>query len=121
MPRRAACAVLAAAVLLGCGGGKTFEDPRGELEVDQDASFTLEFETNASVGYDWRLDRRPRAASPVEYRETSVEVEDPDRDGSSARKRFEFEAPRAGVTALHFTRLYRGDVEERRVVAVRVR
>ena len=118
---RASSSVLAAAVLAGCDGGKTFEDPRGRLEVEPGASFTVEFSTNPSVGYDWRLDRRPGAGSAVEYRSTSVEVDDPESDGSSAQKRFEFRAPRSGTTTLRFTKLYRGDVEERRRLPVQVR
>jgi predicted secreted protein len=118
----AAAALGALALSAGCAGEdtKVVRDPRGAIEVKEDEDLLMELRVNASVGYDWRLER-PVSGGVLELDDVSVEVDDPEATGSGATKRFRFETRGPGVERVRLLHLYRGEVDERRSVAVTVR
>ena len=122
---RAAALVLAAlALLAACGDGDggegiVFEDPRGTIDVERGMRFTLEVTVNAGVGFDWEPVGTPDG--PVELEETKVDYPDERRDGDSGKKRFVYRATDSGRATIVLRRLYRGDPQERRAIAVNVR
>ncbi len=58
--------LITGALLAGCGE-LTVEDPRGTVAVKPGQEFVLDFPTNPSVGYDWRLDSQLGPGGPVGY------------------------------------------------------
>ena len=122
---RAAALVLAAVALLaGCGDedgpeGLVFEDPRGTIDVERGMRFTLEVTVNAGVGFDWEPVGAPDG--PVELEETNVDYPDEERAGDSGKKRFVYRANASGRATIVLRKLYRGDPQERRTIAVNVR
>jgi predicted secreted protein len=126
--RRCAIVVwLVVALLAGCGGGGdpgdgiVFEDPHGTVDVEEGARFSLEFSVNAGVGFDWEPVGVPAGVALVELKETKVDYPDERRAGDSGKKRFVYEATRAGRQTLVFRRIYRGDPQQRRTITVNVR
>ena len=127
MRRIAAAALVALALLLaGCDSGDdsglVFKDPKGTVDVERGMEFTLEFNVNAGVGYDWEQVGVPRELSLVEPKGTDVEYPEEEREGDSGVKRFKYQAgDRTGRQTLVFRRLFRGDVDERRTITVVMR
>jgi predicted secreted protein len=110
----------AAAALAGCGD-PSFKDPKGTVEVDRGDSFKLVFRVNASVGFDWLLDKKPASDSPVRFEGDDVKVDNPDSAGSGGDKTFRFKADRAGTTTVNFTHYFRDEKKNRRRIKVRVK
>jgi predicted secreted protein len=128
LARAAALALAALALVAGCGGddnggdqGIVFEDPRGSVDVETGARFTFEFSVNAGVGVDWEAVGVPAGVALVELKDTEVEYPDEQRAGDSGKKRFVYDAKGPGRQVLVFRKLYRGDLDERRPIAVNIR
>ena len=115
--RRALTVLAAASVLAGCGE-LTVEDPRGTVTVKPGQEFVLDFPTNPSVGFDWRLDTRLGPGARSATSATGPSRRTRARDGGGVRKNFRFEGRRPGANVLRFTRLYREKPDRRRAVRV---
>jgi len=85
--------LITGALLAGCGE-LTVEDPRGTVAVKPGQEFVLDFPTNPSVGYDWRLDSQLGPGGPVGYLSYGNEPE----DGHHRRRRAQ-ELPLRGPAA----------------------
>ncbi len=81
--------LITGALLAGCGE-LTVEDPHGTVAVKPGQEFVLDFPTNPSVGFDWRLDSQLGPGGPVGYLSYGTEPEDPGTTGGGVRKNFRF-------------------------------
>jgi predicted secreted protein len=117
-----AAALMALALLAGCddeGDGVVFKDPKDPIQVERGMQFTLEFTVNASVGTEW-VPVTPPTTGPVVLKSSKVDYPDEQRDGDSGKKRILYEAQRTGTQTIELRKLFRGDLEERRRIVVRV-
>ena len=112
--------LIAGALLTGCGE-LTVEDPHGSVRIRPGQELVLEFQTNPSVGTDWRLDTRLGSNGAVVYLGSATEEENPGTAGGEVRKKFRFRGRGTGVDIVTFTRLFRGERRERRSVRLLVR
>lgn len=112
--------ILAALSLAACGGGpEKFLDPKGSVTVKAGENFVIDLQTNPSVGTDYLLENEPGEGDPIRLVDTELESEtDPQTDGGNVRKRFEFEALRAGEVTLDFVENYRDEKETPRPIKV---
>lgn len=119
--RPVAVAIIALAVLPGCGGGgtKTVREPRGTLNVAKGQTLVLAFSNNPGIGFEW--ERSAPNPDPSVLRPRGSHSDSADRPGASVEVRYRFEGRRAGTAAIGFVHFFRGKVTERRTVRVTVR
>ena len=113
-----AVALLLAFALAGCDDVKTFDDPKGTIEVDKDSKFAVELQVNSGVGFDWEL---AAAGFGIKPTKTSTDYPDEPRAGESGTKRFEFKATSEGRKPLVFRHYFRGERKEQRKLTVVVK
>ena len=122
--RALAILILAGALAFArCGGDdgvKTFDEPRGTLEVEAGEEFRVVLAENPSTGYLWRFRERPdpRIVRLIR-REFDLEEGGEERAGAGGDRIFTFRAVRRGTTSMYLVNVFSGGERDRRPVDTR--
>jgi len=88
-------------------GGRT-------VQASPDQKVEVRVETNASIGYEWKLTTRPDQAV-VAFEGQDLEADEPVQPGSGGTDVFRFRATGAGTTSIVLTRYFRDEGPDRRL------
>ena len=121
--RMVVVAGLVASLIAGCrgdDGARTFDDPRGPVEVEAGKDFSIELGENPSTGYLWRFAGRPDPAV-VRYLGSDFELEagGEDRAGAGGTRTLRFRAVAPGQAEMVLRNVFTGGEPGRRPAAVR--